>query len=473
MKRFFLGMAVLLIALIGGWLGTAYWAGTQAQQLYRRSIQESSQDPTLKITSQEYQRGLLFSEAVSRITLQGTPPDPATADGTLTFSLKHDIYHGILPIAWWLRGDFKPRPLQAVVHTVLSRDAPWNTVLTELFGEREPLTVVSYVALDGSSDNDVTIPYLDLTHRLGLHTINFSGLEGRIHAAPLGRAVKGELSAAALYALISQELGSSIRLTDLRLSVDQQRGRFDFMTGDSALNVATFATSNLGDAAGTLTLTGLLLRTHVQEQGELVNSTFAMAVDDVNWNQTAIGSGQFKLSANKLDGAILERLQQWNREHRAVGVEPPAVQELLGLLPALLQRNPELLLTAEANAPQGELRGNAQIVFQNPEHIALYNPARLLSALSRAEARLTISKALLETSLFNILKAQVVAAAIREGQEPDDDQVTAAAQLQTQQQLAQLLNTRWLRLENDIYEAQARFEQGRFYLNGIELPLPF
>lgn len=472
MKRFFRVFAVVLIVLVGGWLGTAYWAGVQAERLYQNALQQNLQDTDLKVTPQDYQRGLLSSEAVSRVTVEGTQPDPTPADGSLTFSLKHNIYHGLLPLPFWLQGDFEPRPLQTVVRTELGRDGPWNAVLSELFGEREPLTVVSYVALDGSSDNHITIPYLDLTNRLGLSTINFSGLEGQIAASPLGHSIKGELSAAGLYALISRELGSSIRLTDLQLRVDQRRGRFDFLTGDSALSVASLTTSNLGAANGTLTLDGLLLSTRVQEQGALVDSTLALAVEGVNWNQTGIGSAQLQLAANKLDGATLKKLQQWSRAYRGNDAEPAAIQDLLILLPAFLQRNPELLLTAEADAPQGELRSKARFVLQKPEQIAPLNPAQLLSAVSQAEVALTVSKALLETSLFNIIKAQMVAEAIQEGQEPDEDQVNIAAQLQMQQQLTQLINTRWLLLEDDKYQTQARFEQGKFFLNGVQLPLP-
>ncbi|MCP5426226.1 MAG: YdgA family protein [Gammaproteobacteria bacterium] len=472
MKRFFLALAVLLIALFGGWLGAAYWAGLRAEQLYHQSLQQNSQDASLWITSQDYQRGLLSSEAVSEITLQGVQPAPGKASDKLAFSLKHDIYHGILPIAWWLRGDFKPRPPQVIVRTVLGHDAPWSPVLDALFGKRDPLTVVSYVALDGSSDNDITVPFLDVNNRLGLRTLNFSGLEGRIHSSPLDHSIQGELSAKGLYALLSEELGRSIRLTDLQFSVNQRYRRFNFPTGDSDLKIATLTTANLGDTPGTLTFTGLRIGTHVQEQGDWVDSRFDLAIDDTHWDETAIGSFLFKLSANKLDGAMLESLQRWSRQYNTDSDDSAAVQQLMTLLPAFLKRNPELQLTIEANAPQGQLRGEAQIVFQQPAKLVLYNPAQLLGALSRAEANLSIAKALLESSLLNIHKAQMVAEALREGREPDEDPLTIAAQLQTQEELARWINTRWLLLEDDTYRAQARFEQGRFYLNGIELPLP-
>jgi uncharacterized protein YdgA (DUF945 family) len=468
MKRFLVTTLIVLILLAGGLTGSSYWAGVQAERLYQGYLNQSSQDPGMTLTQDAYQRGVLSSQALTQLTLTGR--DQSIGVERFSVPLRQEIYHGPLPIRWWLQGHFTMQPVQAVIRTVLGQNVAGRAILTELFDDREPLTIISTVALDGSSQNRITVPYLDVTQRLNINAITFSGLQGDLQVAPLGRSVKGELSAAAFYAVLSQEQGSTLRLRDLRLTLDQHYGQFGLMVGDSALSLETLETTNLNEAPGTLNMAGLTLRTNVREQGESVNSGFSLAIREINWDQATIGSVHFQLSANKLDGATLAQLRQWNNKHPGSDADPAAIQELLKLLPALLQRNPELVWETQANAPEGELKASAKIVLQDPGPIQPQTPVQWLNVLANANAELTVSKALLETGLINIVKAQLIVAALKAGEEPDEEELANAAALQTQQKLSQLQATQWLRLEDETYRTQARFEQGRLFLNDTEIP---
>ncbi|NJN45466.1 MAG: YdgA family protein [Candidatus Competibacteraceae bacterium] len=274
--------------------------------------------------------------------------------------------------------------------------------------------------------------------------------------------------------MLSKTSGSTLRLLDLRLTMDQQYGRFGFMIGDSALRLESLETTNLfGDVPGTLKLTDLVLRTDVKERESWMDSGFSLAVKELTWNQATIGSVQFQLSANRLNGATLAQLKQWNRQYSGNDDNPAAVQALLNMLPTLLRDNPELVWEVRANAPEGDLQASAKIVLQDPGSSQSQNPVQWFNAVANANAELAISRALLEASLTNIVKAQLIAAAIQEGEDPDEQELTDIAVLKTQQQLAQLQATQWLRLEEETYRAQARFEQGRLFVNDTEIPFLF
>jgi len=474
MKRFFVTMLIVLVLLAGGLAGSSYWAGVQAERLYQHYLEQGSQDPKITLTQDSYQRNLFSSEALTQLTLKGNQLDGNQATKQIALPFRQQIYHGPIPIGWWLQGHFTVQPMQAIVRTVLGSEVAGRTALNVLFDEREPLTIVSYIALDGGILNRITIPYLDITERLNLSALSFSGLRGDLQVAPLGRSVKGKLNAEALYAVLSKEAGSTLRLIDLHLTMDQRYGEFGFMVGDSVLGLETLETTNLfGDVPGTLKLSDLVLRTNIKERGNWIDSGFSLAIKELTWNQAKVGSVQFQLSANRLNGATLAQLRQWNQQYSSIDDNPSAITALLNVVPTLLRDNPELVWEVKANAPEGDLHANAKVVLQDPGPFQPQNPVQWLNALANANAELAISRALLETSLTNIVKAQLIATAIQEGQEPDDQELTDLAILQTQRQLAQLQATRWLLLEGETYRAQARFEQGRLFLNDTEIPYLF
>ncbi|MEE4376231.1 MAG: YdgA family protein [Candidatus Competibacteraceae bacterium] len=474
MKRVFVTMLIVLVLLVGGLAGASYWAGVQAERLYKDYLEQGSQDPKITLTQDAYQRNLFSSEALTQLTLTGNQLDGNQATQQVSLPLRQEIYHGPVPIGWWWQGHFTLQPMQAVVRTVLGPELAGRATLDMLFDGREPLTVVSYVALDGSILNRITIPYLDVTERLNLSALSFSGLRGDLQVAPLGRSVKGKLNAQALYAMLSKESGSTLRFINLHLTMDQRFGEFGFMVGDSVLGLETLETTNLfGDVPGTLKLSDLVLHTNIKERESWIDSGISLAVKELTWNQATVGSVQFQLSANHLDGATLAQLRQWNRQYSGNDDDPAAINALLKVLPALLRDNPELVWEMRANALEGDLQANAKIVLQDPGPIEPRNPVQWLNALANANAELSISRALLEASFTNIVKAQLIAAAIREGEEPDDQELTDIAILQTQRQLAQLHATRWLLLEGESYRTQARFEQGRLFVNDTEIPYLF
>ena len=164
MKRIVIVILGVLGLAIIGLAGSAYWVGLSTEKQYQNYVNQSSGNPNVRVTSADYRRGWWTSEAVTRFDIEGTRPQEGKPQH-VSFSLRQEIDHGLLPIAWWLRHGFSPRPVQVVVRTVLVQDSDWTRELAALYGSREPLVIISVIALNGSSEHTVTMPPLDITDR--------------------------------------------------------------------------------------------------------------------------------------------------------------------------------------------------------------------------------------------------------------------------------------------------------------------
>jgi uncharacterized protein YdgA (DUF945 family) len=474
------GAVVIILVAAAGMTGAAYWSGMQAEHWYREALAEGSRNPNVKLDTVRYQRGLFSSQAVTRVRFV-TPEggDPNTPDPS--FSIRQDIYHGPLPLA----GRGVPGvPMQwtgAVVRATLDPDSSaWSRELAKWYGNQEPVVALSQIGFDGASDTRITMPPLTLSNVEDLQSLSFSGLQGQFQVAARGAAIQGAMTVSSLEATgkptaatEGQPAGGSVRinLRDLAMSVNQRKGAFDLLFGDSSFKVGELSARDQGTGTPfvvtNLSMTGSLSPQGPQQvAGEVLIKADKVAVDQQS------GTGGMKLALRNLDGPTVGQLQQWQQQMASKPDDPQALDELLKLVKALLRGKPEFVLDTQATLAQGEWLGKLTLNFQDFGDVNLsQNPAGALGALEKGLAEATASKALVETLLADTIEEQLQTQLQEQGQQAGESALQGMAARQATEQLQSLMSAGFIRLEGGLYKSTARFEGGKLFVNDQEIPL--
>ncbi|MFZ1641362.1 MAG: YdgA family protein [Candidatus Contendobacter sp.] len=479
MKKLVGVIVVILVLAAAGFVGASYWLGMQAERWYQESLAESVKNPNVKLTTLRYERGLLSSQSVTRV--QFTLPEGGEAkEADPSFSIRQDIYHGPLPLAGWGASGVPMQWGGAVIRATLDPESSaWTRELAKWYGNQEPLVAISRVAFDGASDTQITMPPLTLSNVEELQSLVFSGLQGQFQVAPHGAAVQGKLTVASLdltgkpAASEGQPAtgGGQVKLGDLSLNVNQRKGAFDLLFGDSSVRIGELRAQDQSTGAPfvatNLSVTGALNPQGAQQvAGEVVVKADKVTVDQRS------GSGSLKLALRNLDGATVAQLQQWQQKLAGQPDDPQALGELMKLFKTLLRGKPEFTLDSQAKLAQGDWQGKLVLNFQDFGEInLLLDPSGLLGALEKGAADVTASKTLVETLLTETTREELRAKANEQGTPVNEQAIQAMAQQQTVQQLQGLMAAGFIRLEGDQYQSSARFENGKLLVNGQEIPL--
>lgn len=475
-----LGVAATVVVLAGGgWVGASYWSGVQAERWYQQSLAEVAGETGITLNTLRYTRGLFSSEVVTQV-LVAAPAGSETGMPDSSFSVRQQIYHGPLPLAAWAGVPGAAwAPGAAVVRTTLQTDEQsWTGHLARWYGGQEPLVALSRVGFDGSSVTEVSMPPLQRDQIEELKKLDFSGLQGHFEAAAQNTAVKGtliveRLSFTAPATAEGQAAPGDVQfaLRGLSSRVDQRKGAFNLMFGESGLRVDEIRLQEPGEAAP-LVLTGLDMVGDLQPQdAKQVSGGLRVTAGKISLGQKS-GTGSLRVALRNIDGATAEQLQQWQRKLAHKPDDPALPEEGLGLLRALLEGNPVFSLDTEARLDAGEWRGNLTLNFQNPGELdPMQGPLGLLDALAKGTAEIAASQGLVETVLTDMGVDEIKAQAAIEGTTPSETALHDLAVQQTQQQLQGLTATGYLRLDAGQYKATARFEGGKLFVNGQEIPL--
>ena len=483
MKKLIGGIVVILILAAGGFVGAAYWSGIQAERWYQEALKalvESAQNPDVKFTSMRYERGLFSSQSVTRVQL--TLPEGSETKGTdPSFSIRQDIYHGPLPLAGRGVPDVPMGVTGGVIRATLDPESSaWTRQLAKLYGNQEPIVAISQFGFDGASDTRIIMPPLNLSNVEDLQSLAFSGLQGQFQVAPRGAAVQGKLTVAsleftgkppAIEGLTAAGSSGQVKLGDLSLNVNQRKGAFDLLFGDSSVRIGELRVQDQATGAPFIltnfTITGALSPQGAQQvAGEVVVKADKVTVDQQS------GSGSLKLALRNLDGTTLAQLQQWQQKTASQPQDPQALDEVMKLLKTLLRGKPEFTLDSQAKLAQGDWQGTLTLNFQDFGEVnLLLDPSGLLGALEKGAADVAASKALIEALLISTTKEQLMAQAQAQGKTASDAVIQSLAAQQVAQQLQGLTTAGFVRLEGDQYKTTARFEGGKLFVNGQEIPL--
>ena len=471
-------VGVLIIAAAGVTGAAYYWSGIQAERWYEQALAEGSKNGNVKLSTVRYQRGLFSSHVVTRVEI--AKPE-GSASGDPSFSIRQDIYHGPLPLAGWGVPGVPMQLTGAVVRATLDPESSdWTRQLAKWYGDQEPVVALSQIAFDGASVTRITMPALTLKDVEGLQSLHYSGLEGQFQVGSKATTVQGNLTVASLDLVDKPKVageeqqttgGEQIKLRDLTLTVDQHKGPFNLLFGESRFKIAELRAQDQ-TSGSPFVMTGLnIAGVLTQQDSQQVMGELKIKADQITAEQQS-GTGSLHLALRRLDGATLEKLQQWQEKVASQPDDPQAFNELLALMKALLVGKPEFMLDTQAKTTKGDWQGKLTLNLQDfNEANLLQAPSSLLNALEKGSADVAASKALVETVLTDQLVDELPSQAAEQEPPADPQALRSKAAEQASQQLQELTAAGFIKLDGDQYKTTARFEGGKLFVNDQEIPL--
>ncbi|MFZ1829177.1 MAG: YdgA family protein [Candidatus Competibacteraceae bacterium] len=478
MSKRVVGVAAGVLVIAAGVTGAAYWSGLQAERWYEEALAESAKSGNVKLSTVRYQRGVFSSHILTRVEI--TEPEVSDANDP-SFSIRQEVYHGPLPLAGWGEPDVPMALTSAVVRATLDTESSqWTRQLAQWYGHQEPVTAVSQIAFNGASTTQITMPALALNDVENLQRLDYSGLQGQFRVGPKNAAIQGHLTIANLHAVGKPEAASEgppaasgglVHLRDLKLNVDQRKGPFNLLFGESSFTIAELRAQDQTSKAP-LVMTGLSMTGSLTAQSpQQVIGEARIKADQVTVDRQS-GTGSLHLALRNLDGATVEKLQQWQQKVSRQPDDPQAVNELLALMKTLLAGNPEFMLDTQGTMTVGDWRGKLTLNFRdfNAPHV-LQDPSSLLDALEKGVADVAASRTLVETVLTDQIVDELQAQTEEQEQPVDPQALRGMAATQAQQQLQQWLTAGFIKRDGERYTTTARFTDGKLWVNDQEIPL--
>ncbi len=472
------GVIGVLVIAAAGITGAAYWSGIKAERWYEEALAESSKSGNVKLSTVRYQRGLFSSHIVTRVEIPRPEGDDAPDP---SFSIRQQVYHGPVPLAGWGTPGVPMRLTGAVVRATLDPESSdWTRQLAKWYGNQEPILAISQIGFDGASATQITMPALMLNDVEDLQSLNYSGLQGQFQVGPKNTAVQGNLAVASLEMVGKLKAasegqpatgGGPVHLRDLTLTVDQRKGPFNLLFGESTFKIAELRaqdpTSGSPFVMTGLSLTGAL----TQQNPQQVAGELRVKADQVTMDQQS-GTGSLHLALRNLDGATVEKLQQWQQKASSQPEDPQALDDVLALMKTLLANKPEFMLDTQAKMTQGDWQGQLTLNFQDfNEANVLQDPSSLLGVLEKGAADAAVSKTLAETVLTDQMMSELQSQAAEQEPPVDPQALRSMAATQASQQLQGLISAGFIKLDGDRYTTTARFADGKLFVNGQEIPL--
>ena len=214
MKRTAIILSIVAVILVMAIPGGAFFLGSSIQTYSEEAIAEANTyiSPAIgELSLPVYNKGLMSSEVVSRLDIEGEEDDSSLA-------LNHTIYHG--PVA------FTPHGVKlgyAYVITTLNREAfpkELNEGINEIYGEEEPFEITSLIDYTGGQAIGISITEVD--YKKDTISFRFDGGEGQFNANANG-ITTGNLDLTAFSLRNDSEVDSEdfiVRLKDSNFTID-------------------------------------------------------------------------------------------------------------------------------------------------------------------------------------------------------------------------------------------------------------
>lgn len=453
-------------------------------------------------------------------------PESAPAPANSEVLLEYSIQDGAPQTAGGLESDPLQPVLSILKHSVQAAKAAGKAVLTEVRvrGDEEleavlaavpPLTVETSMGADGKGRSVFKLaPFRNKLEQDGDNgTLEWKGLDGTVTF--LGE----ELAQADLdfklpglsFKIESQDDPADFNFKDLafklKLDADHEPVMFDFnlpqaslsaddghmrvnrftvrgnlsevlpglKLGDGSIRVGAFEfyeQSGADAKTPDYSFSGLSADGNAKLEKDLVDYTLDLKLEQVQIPQPDGGEMQnasynSRLTLSKLDGEALAALSNTARQLKQQGVpEEMLMLSMMGkffeMLPKLISHSPELALdNLKLDTGDGTVTGALDMKLDGTKPLNFQDPTALMAALS-GQAHLSLAKSILTTAF----KTQARAA------QPGDKIEPAQIEQMAEQQIQALVQQNMLTPEGeDRYRMEAMLQDGKFLLNGKEMPL--
>jgi len=428
MKKVFSALMVLILLVL---FAATFYCSSRTETVFKAQVEQLNQDypGLLRVELLDYQRGLLVSEARTRIEVQRE-----------TLVLQHQIRHF-------------PWKVQAVSRVATGTELAVKLAEQDLL---EQLQLQTDIALDGAAISHFDLPELTITDgdtELQLHGLSFS--------ANLASGMSGGVLKIQLADLAMTEANETLQLEQLQL-ISEFIDQGGLPIGRGELQLGSFTVKSVD--GGGMELSGLNYSLATELENEQLASRLELALGSLRVGGETFSAGELKLALAGIDAAAAREIQQ---EARAVQAdllnpqtEPLLLQlQLFGLYSQLFQEGLSLSLERlSLQGGDGLLQGSGR--FELQEMSAATGGLMSLEALT-GQFHLEFEQSLFSAGFRALDNLQ------RSGQKSNP----AVLNEQAEQLTGALLQKGFLTRRDGVYQLDVTIEQGRAALNGRPLAL--
>lgn len=449
-------VAVLLLIVLG--LAAApYWFGMQAEKVYEARLGALSKEG-VAVSDTSYHRGWLSSTAKATLLYPGVP---------VTFVTTHEISHGPLPFAHWLKGDFAMTPTMALIH---------SNVVAQLAVEKlpaftlPPIDATTQVGFDGVANTTWQIAAGRRTLPQGFEA-SWQTVSGTARTSADGLRGRSTFKTPEIRLKLGA-VGGTIKGIDV--NTDTRRAANGLPLSDSVVHIE-HVTAPLVD------IDGFQLNTGANEGPGTIDVSVDYRVRAIKVVTASYGPAELKLNFRRLD---TDALLKFNRAMSAAYRKklPPEQMNMVMMghvmqaLAAMGKRNPEIEIKRLGfTTPDGDVEAQGGFTLDGRNVDLGQNPMLIATALSGGvTAHIPVALAqhwtegVVQKEIMALRESGKLTAAEREKLTPE--KVAAIATQVAPARLKSVEQRLNIAREGDTLVLKLAYDDGHLSLNGQPMP---
>jgi len=458
--------ALIVLAVVG----MTYWFGVEAEKTYKNIQEELSQYGNVEIIKRKYDRGWFSSDAETELGIR------VGAKKIASLILNDCISHGPIPINKLLSGDFRLKPVQAIINSTIRTVPGTGNELTDFFAELPPPQIKTTVDLKGNGESLISMPPFAHQDQEENGSINWEGVYGSAKFSPNFRQITTDIKAPGLE-LTSDEFKLSIKGIEFDFQLRSHVPDLYNPTGDMNLTIGNVNVENRKPQERYL-IRQLKFYGGTEITGDNLVATSTFAFENLNAGAKNYGPGYYEIIIRNIEPSAWAKLQKMLRETQDTDTSNETernllIGKILDILPDLIKHSPEVeLARLSLKTDGGEASGRAKVTIDgsNPEIAKI--PFLLLMSV-KAEAGFTIPEALAESILQNLARKNLLEKIEDAGDEVLEEDINESSKSAASKQVKKLIEQRILIPEGENLKLDASYERGVFKLNGQPMETPF
>jgi len=336
----------VVIALGVAWTAGAWFTGKQLEknmdqmvQQANAQIQNTAPESRLKLSYQDFQRGVFSSHARFVLQSSSQTEDNSILKPGQSIIFSENIDHGPFPLAQLKK--FNLMPSMASVHSELEN----TDVVKKLFEITKGQSIVhaeTRIGYGGSTDSDIRLLPADYSNAQTGERFAFNGGTLKVSADDKGDKVDFSGDIDSLVMTTKNELDMPVLFTvnGLKIDANTHLSPEGLRIGDQTINLKKLSAAVEGKEA--MVAEGLNGKSSFDSTNNRVSGLIDYSLDSLKLQGQPFGQGKLTIKLDGFDGKAVKTFSEnYNRQVQAL-TNDPAMQEN----PELYQQRASELLTA-------------------------------------------------------------------------------------------------------------------------------
>ncbi|MBP2171309.1 uncharacterized protein YdgA (DUF945 family) [Erwinia toletana] len=471
----------VVVALGIIWTGGAWFTGKQLESHMDTLVQNANAqlnniapDSRLKVSYQDYQRGLFSSHAKLVVQASSQTEDNALLKPGQSIVLNETIDHGPFPFAQLKK--FNLIPSMASVHTELEN----TEAVKGLFEVTKGVSVIqadTRIGYSGATASAITLLPLDYQNATSGQRFAWNGGTLNVDADAQGDKVSfdGNLDSVAITSKNQMGMPVLFTLNGLKATANTHLSPQGVRIGDQGIDLKKLTASVNGQEA--VTLEGLKGNSRFDSDNKAVSGQIDYTLDNLKMQNQSFGQGKLAMKLSQFDGEALKTFSEnYNAQVQALLNQPGIAEDPLryqqGMnqilatnLPTLLKGDPIVTIAPLSwKNDKGESSFNLAVNFKDPATAS--GEAQNINQAADRVLKSLDGKLVISMDMATELMTHV---AIAEGHSQEESARLAEQQVKGLAAMGQMFKLTTQQDNNIVTSLQ--YTSGQVTMNGEKMPL--